>query len=105
MTRVLVVEDLEKDRTNFRRMLEDQSFQVETAIGPEDGLSKFQSFRPDVALIDYRCLNSQANDKSGIRVALKSDPLTPKIMISAFADRDEVMQAITQSKAAKRQTS
>ncbi|MFY9621443.1 MAG: response regulator [Pyrinomonadaceae bacterium] len=94
MTRILIVDDLEQERIKYNRLLADQSFDVETAKGPEDAMIKFRSFRPDVAVIDYRCLNSQANDRSGIRVALRSDPLIPKIMISALADRDEVMQSV-----------
>lgn len=94
MVRVLVVEDLETYRTQLCEKLRAMGYEVEEATGPEAALEQFRRFRPDVAIIDYRCLNSLPDDRSGILVAMRSDPLVPKIMISAVAEREEVMQAV-----------
>jgi CheY-like chemotaxis protein len=94
MTKILVADDEIEVRERLRQMLEGQGYQVETADGPEEALEKFQSTRPDVALIDYRLINGNPNDISGILVAAKSDPLIPKIMMSNLAEREEIMQAV-----------
>jgi CheY-like chemotaxis protein len=77
-SRVLVVEDQQDARDSLRMLLEFDNHQVETAASGLEGVTKFDSFHPDVVLVDIglpemngyevaRAIRSRAN---GTRVRL-----------------------------------
>jgi CheY-like chemotaxis protein len=94
MARVLVVDDKDADRKTMVDILERGHWKVAEAKGPDEALGKFQSFHPDVAVIDYRCRNSLDHDDAGLEVATKGDPQVPKIFVSGLAERAEIMRAV-----------
>jgi DNA-binding NtrC family response regulator len=89
---VLVIDDEESVRVTLRRALEEEGFSVETAESGRAGLRTVEQAAPDVAVVDLKL-----GDASGLDVLrdLKSrSPETVTIMISAYGDVQDVVQAM-----------
>ncbi len=52
MAKILLVEDEELVRRMYRKKLELENFDVETAADGEEGLAKVREFKPDLVLLD-----------------------------------------------------
>jgi CheY-like chemotaxis protein len=79
--RILIVDDYPMNIEVAAIVLRAENFEVETAAGGREALSKVASFEPDLILMDI-----QMPDKNGLEVTreLKSDPATRHICIVAF---------------------
>jgi DNA-binding NtrC family response regulator len=89
---VLVIDDEESVRTTLRRALEEEGFSVATAGSGRAGLKAAERVAPDVAVVDLKL-----GDASGLEVLrnLKSlSPATVTIMISAYGEVQDVVQAM-----------
>jgi putative two-component system response regulator len=91
---VLVVDDHEPTRDGLRLLLEQTGYVVSTAGDGREGLRAIKGDRPDLVLLDVKM-----PDISGVDVctALKADRdtcLTPVILISAVADRENRLAAL-----------
>ncbi|GJM44659.1 MAG: acetoacetate metabolism regulatory protein AtoC [Gemmatimonadota bacterium] len=89
---VLVIDDEAGVRTTLRRALEEEGFCVATADSAHAGLRRAGVDRPDVAVVDLKL-----GDASGLDVLrdLKVlSPTTVTIMISAYGDVQDVVQAM-----------
>ncbi|NNE44761.1 MAG: response regulator, partial [Gemmatimonadetes bacterium] len=89
---VLVVDDEEGVRTTLRRALEEEGFSVRTAGSGRSALRTVARGAPDVAVVDLKL-----GDSSGLDVLrdLKTrSPATVTIMISAYGDVQDVVQAM-----------
>jgi len=89
---VLVIDDEQSVRTTLRRALEEEGFSVRTAGSGRAGLKSAGDVAPDVAVVDLKL-----GDASGLDVlrSLKSlSPGTVTIMISAYGDVQDVVQAM-----------
>jgi len=89
---VLVVDDEESVRTTLRRALEEEGFSVRTAESGKAALRTLANRTPDVAVVDLKL-----EDASGLDVlrGLKDrSPGTVTIMISAYGDVQDVVQAM-----------
>ncbi|MEZ5066560.1 MAG: sigma-54 dependent transcriptional regulator [bacterium] len=90
--RVLVIDDESGVRTTLRRALEEEGFSVRTAATGRAALRTAEEARPDVAVVDLKL-----GDASGLDVLrdLKQRcPTTVTIMISAYGDVQDVVQAM-----------
>ncbi|MGH2569711.1 MAG: response regulator, partial [bacterium] len=89
---VLVIDDEESVRTTLRRALEEEGFSVATAGSGRAGLKAAERAAPDVAVVDLKL-----GDGSGLEVLrdLKTlSPATVTIMISAYGEVQDVVQAM-----------
>ena len=89
---VLVIDDEAGVRTTLRRALEEEGFCVATADSARTGLRRAKADHPDVAVVDLKL-----GDGSGLDVLrdLKEiSPSTVTIMISAYGDVQDVVQAM-----------
>ena len=89
---VLVIDDEESVRSTLRRALEEEGFSVATAGTGRAGLKTAEKSRPDVAVVDLKL-----GDTSGLDILrdLKNRwPTTVTIMISAYGEVQDVVQAM-----------
>jgi DNA-binding NtrC family response regulator len=89
---VLVIDDEVSVRTTLRRALEEEGFSVRTAGSGRAAMKRMEQTRPDVAVVDLKL-----GDTSGLDVLrdLKNRwPDTVTIMISAYGDVQDVVQAM-----------
>ncbi|MCB1876575.1 MAG: EAL domain-containing protein [Chromatiales bacterium] len=86
-TRVLLVDDSPSSRTAYRRLLEREGYEVETAFGVSDGLAKAKKGGIDIAIIDY--FMPEGNGDELCRM-LRDDPdtrnITSTILTSTYLE-------------------
>nr|VFK13852.1 MAG: Response regulator receiver domain-containing protein [Candidatus Kentron sp. LFY] len=90
--RILVVDDDEGIVKEFKRALESEDYQVESAYSGEEAWEKYRQQQPVVVLTDYRM-----GGMSGIELAEridKADPFTMVILATAFGDEENAVEAI-----------
>jgi putative two-component system response regulator len=88
--KVLIVDDEEGIRITACRHLEKEGFRVFTAENGVLALELFSRERPDVVVADLRLPEL---DGAGILFAVKKiSPLTPVIIISGFAEKEDLMR-------------
>jgi len=89
--RVLVIDDEPQLRRAVRRVVEGHGYQALEAEDGHGGLAAFQSFRPDVVLLDL-----MLPDMSGIEVCrtIRSYRDTPVIVLSVVGDEKTKVQAL-----------
>ena len=69
---ILVVDDDEDIRLAVQALLESKGYRVETAATKEEGLEKFSSVKPDLAILDVMMVSWQ--DGFELARELKKDP-------------------------------
>jgi CheY-like chemotaxis protein len=94
MARILVADDDRESRTKAKRLLVDAGYEVVEADGPTEARARLASGRCDLAVLDFRLRDGIKGDRSGLDVAVNSDPRIPKIIMSNKADRDEIMDSV-----------
>jgi len=80
---ILIIDDDEDIRLAIRALLESRDYNVEMAASKEEGLEKFRSVRPDLAILDVMMINWQ--DGFELARELKKDPDlkgTPILMLT-----------------------
>jgi CheY-like chemotaxis protein len=78
MHRILIADDNDANRELLEAYLVNVDCEIETSVDGEDTLSKVESFRPDLVLLDV-----MMPKLSGFEVCkkLKDDPATKRVMI------------------------
>ena len=96
MPRILIVEDNEENRDSLSRRLQRRGFEVIAANDGKDGITKAQSEKPDLILMD---MNMPELDGWEATRRLKAAPETagtPVIALTAYAlsgDRERALEA------------
>ena len=88
---ILIVEDDQSTRDTFCQLLESSGFRVVAVEGYEQALARIDA-SIDLALLDIRL-----NGKSGIdllRYLRHEQPEIPVVMISAYADKENVLESL-----------
>lgn len=89
---ILVVDDEEAIRRNFRAMLEDMGYRVLVAANGSEGLETFDQERPDMVLTD---LGMPVMDGLELIERLKSEsPETPIVVVSGWGAQRDAVNAI-----------
>nr|VFK59220.1 MAG: Response regulator receiver domain-containing protein [Candidatus Kentron sp. TUN]VFK67253.1 MAG: Response regulator receiver domain-containing protein [Candidatus Kentron sp. TUN] len=90
--RILVVDDEPGITRQFVRALEGEGYRVDSAHSGEEAWEKYRQQQPIVVLTDYRM-----GQMSGIELAERIDqanPFTMVILITAFGDEENAIEAI-----------
>ena len=93
-TRILVIDDETAILDTLRILLRREGFQVETAVGGQQGVAKMEELRPDVVLSDVRMPNV-----GGLEVLLAAkelDPSLPVILMTAQASLQTAIRAVNE---------
>ena len=79
--RILVVDDEPQLRKALRRILEGNGYDVREAEDGIDGLRQFESFKPDVVILDL-----MLPDASGVEICsqIRASSQTPIIILSVI---------------------
>ena len=94
--KVLIVDDEPNNVDFLEQALEDTGYQLITAANGQEALTKIQSERPDLILLD---LNMPVMDGFTVLAKLKEDPDlrdTPVIIISSEQESKSVVKGIKQ---------
>ena len=88
---ILVIDDDEDIRLALQTLLESKGYGVETAAAKEEGLEKFKSLRPDLAILDVM----MATWQDGFEMAreIKSEPEfkdIPILMLTGVKDKSGI---------------
>ncbi len=94
MERILCVDDDEKILRSYERQLSEQ-FQIETAIGPEQGLQAVSDRGPFAVVVSDMCMPGM-NGIEFLRKARENAPYTVQIMLTGNADQQTAMDAINE---------
>jgi len=90
--KVLVVDDEEQIRRNFKVCLEDVGYLVHTAADGEEGLEVFARERSDVVLTDMRM--ASMNGLKFIDAMHRQSPNTPVVVVSGSATLRDAIEAV-----------
>jgi two-component system response regulator HydG len=93
-TKILVIDDETAILDTLRILLRREGFQVETAVGGQQGVAKMEELRPDVVLSDVRMPNV-----GGLEVLLAAkelDPSLPVILMTAQASLQTAIRAVNE---------
>ena len=93
-TKVLIVDDEPAVGELIRDLLEDSGLEMEVVSTPEAALPALKSFKPAIALVDYRL-----GAVTGLELAhefRKVDPDLPVILMTAYPSLDLAVKAIQQ---------
>jgi len=91
---ILVVEDEPLQRRLIRQNLEKEGFSVFEAANGKDALETVRSYPVDLAVVDYRLEKEKGTDV--IREMLKENPLLTTIVVTAFANIENAVEAMRQ---------
>jgi DNA-binding response OmpR family regulator len=91
--RILIVEDEADIRAALTAWIEDEGFDIAEADNGIDGLSEFERFKPDLALLDLNLPGI-----SGVELCrrIRQRSQIPLVMFTAAADVEEVQAAINE---------
>ncbi|HEX8452599.1 MAG TPA: sigma-54 dependent transcriptional regulator [Longimicrobium sp.] len=93
-TKILVIDDETAILDTLRILLRREGFQVETAVGGQQGVARMEELRPDVVLSDVRMPNV-----GGLEVLLAAkdlDPSLPVILMTAQASLQTAIRAVNE---------
>ena len=80
MAKVLIIDDNDELRDTLTLLLEDEGYEVTSAIGGKSGLIAFEQFRPDVVLTDV--IMPEGDGIEAIRLIRAADPSARIIAMS-----------------------
>jgi two-component system NtrC family response regulator len=89
---ILVVEDEPFQRRLIRQNLEKEGFSVFEAANGKDAMEAVRSYPVDLAVVDYRLEKEKGTDV--IREMLKENPLLTTIVVTAFANIENAVEAM-----------
>jgi two-component system phosphate regulon response regulator PhoB/two-component system alkaline phosphatase synthesis response regulator PhoP len=95
MGKILIVEDDKFLRDLLSRKLEEEKFDITTAVDGEEGIKKIQEERPDLVLLDLILPGINGFD---VLKRMKEDPATADILVivlSNLGQKEDVDRAIT----------
>jgi len=91
---ILVVEDEPLQRRLIRQNLEKEGFAVFEASTGKEALEAVRAYPVDLAVVDYRLEKEKGTDV--IREMLKENPLLTTIVVTAFANIENAVEAMRQ---------
>jgi len=92
MSKILVVDDEYPIRETLAMFLSEKGHEVSGAASGQEGVAVFESFNPDVIILDIRLPDQNGLDVLGQMRSRNS--LAKVIMITAFQDMDTTIQAM-----------
>ncbi len=92
MTKVLVADDSETVQLMLRRRLEDEGYEVATAVDGKTTLEALRAERPDVLLLD--AMMPGMSGIEALRELRASGDSTPVLLISAYRYGEEPEEAM-----------
>ena len=95
MGKILIVEDDKFLRDLLSRKLEEEKFDITTAVDGEEGIKKIQEEKPDLVLLDLILPGINGFD---VLKRMKEDPATADILVivlSNLGQKEDVDRAIT----------
>jgi two-component system response regulator HydG len=93
-TKILVIDDETAILDTLRILLRREGFQVETAVGGAQGVSRMEEIRPDVVLSDVRMPG--VGGLEVLRAAKELDPSLPVILMTAQASLQTAIRAVNE---------
>jgi DNA-binding NtrC family response regulator len=90
--RLLIIDDEPTVCYSFRRVLEKRPFEIKTAATVRDGLDVFESFGPDVVVLDLNL--PDANGMEAFRHIRRQDPKCPVVFITAHGTTETALEAM-----------
>lgn len=90
--KVLIMEDERPIRESFRHYLEDLNYRVAEAEDGIEGLAQFDSFEPDVVILDLRM--PRMNGHEVLQRLSEQSPTTPLIVASGTGDITDTVEAL-----------
>jgi two-component system response regulator AtoC len=91
-TRVLVIDDEPLVRRSMRRALGDAGFEIAEAATVAEGLTTFESERPQVVVLDVRLPDGSGLDL--LPQLRRADPAVKVVMVTAFGETADVVRAM-----------
>ncbi len=90
--KVLIIDDEPSIARSLTRVLEERGFSVETALTGEDGITKVESWRPQIILLDLKL--PDAHGLELIPRIRRIESTNQIIVLTAYADTKAAVQAI-----------
>lgn len=95
MTAILVAENNTGHLDHLSSIVKSSGFSVLRATNPEQAKAILGSQRADVAVLDLRLEDdTDEHDITGLEVARKTDDMIPKIIVSKFANKSDLADAL-----------
>ena len=91
-TKVLVIDDEPLVRRSAQRLLVDEGYEVDTAASVAEGVATFESFRPQVVILDLKLPDGSGLDL--LPSLRKIDPSVQLVMITAFGEAQTAVSAM-----------
>lgn len=91
-SKILLVEDDDTIRESFKPILATYCKEVITAENGKRGITLFHEEKPDLVITDLRLPEMDGFDM--IKAIQESHPHTPFVVVSAFSNPDDFIQAI-----------
>jgi len=92
---ILVADNLESARESYERRLIKRGYEVQLAGSPEEAEELLREHLIHLALIDVRLeKDANENDRSGLELCKRMDPIVPRILISGFTDWTVIREAL-----------
>ena len=96
-SKILVVDDLADWRTTLSGLLTDEGYQVQVADSSADALKAFETDRFDLAVLDIRLNERDADNTEGLELAAKIKERWPNvqvILITGYGTQAIMRQAL-----------
>ena len=93
-TRVLVADDNDADRLLLSSIVRKQGYEVEVAVDGVDALEKFDSFRPQMVLLDALMPGKDGFEVAEHIKANTGDDLVPVIFLTSLTEADELARCV-----------
>lgn len=91
-TKVLVIDDEPLVRRSAQRLLIDEGYEVDTAATVAEGVATFETFRPQVVILDLKLPDGSGLDL--LPSLRKIDPSVQLVMITAFGEAQTAVSAM-----------
>lgn len=92
---LLVADNFEPARQSYKRRLTGKGYEVLLAADPQEAEAKLKEHLVHLAVIDVRLENdSNENDRSGLELCERIDPIVPRILVSGFTDWTVIREAL-----------
>jgi two-component system, NtrC family, nitrogen regulation response regulator GlnG len=92
MHKILIVDDEKSVRYSFSKILNTGKFELFEAENFDTAMEKFQSVKPDIAIVDIEMPGKTGLDL--LKAIKELSPQTPVIIVTAFGSGDRVIRAM-----------
>ena len=91
MTDILLIDDDERLRTSFEKILIDEGYRVQTAPNGEIGLQRFKEFAPSMVILDVRMPGMSGLEM--LEAVRQIDNQLPVIIMTAYSTTETAIEA------------